>query len=238
MIRRITAVLIIIVFGLLAQIVIAASLEPPADFTATDMGGSTANLTWTHSGNATSALIRMKRNTFPTTTTEGELIYSGNATSVNVTGLSLDTTRYYFSAWGSDGVSYSDTYTTASIGGSGMMSIAIVILPIALAALGLAFRNGALMMAAALGWIAFSAFHLADPVTSSSVVNILAPFGIVVGMLCAFEAMRLFGVVGRGANYLLENKESKEQMKRVREAIDARRTHQTPKPRRSLRLGK
>ena len=97
----------------------------PTGFTLVDLGAITVTGNWTVTGNATHTMIRAARDTYPETTTEGELMYYGENTTANWTGFSLETTTYYFSAWSYNSGSglYSLDYATASIGGEGMEGI-------------------------------------------------------------------------------------------------------------------
>lgn len=100
-------------------------IEPPSDFTLTDLGAISVNAAWTVSTNVSYTMVRASRSDYPTIPTEGELVYYGDSTTVNSTGYSLDTNEYYFSAWGfdSDNVTYSSTYVTENIGGEAMTAI-------------------------------------------------------------------------------------------------------------------
>lgn len=87
----------------------------PTGFTLTDLGATTIQAEYTLDSD--DIVIRISRSAFPTSITEGELFYSGNATSANGTGYNLELIRYYGSAWGLTGSTYSDTYATAEVGG-------------------------------------------------------------------------------------------------------------------------
>jgi len=103
-----------------------SALQAPTYFTLADLGGITVSANWTKGVNTTYTMIRFKRDSYPTTVSNGELVYYGDGTTDNFSGYSLETTTYYFSAWGfdSDNISHSDDYAQASIGGEAMEEIA------------------------------------------------------------------------------------------------------------------
>lgn len=104
-------------------------LLPPTGFTITDLGGNTVNITWTMGTGATSTLVRVVRNDFPTipTTTIGEEVYSGNGTTCLYTGLNLDTVEYTFYAWSENITSFSVDYTSGRIGGGSMIFLGLLV---------------------------------------------------------------------------------------------------------------
>jgi len=90
----------------------------PTNFTATAIGTSAVNLTWTMGVAANITVIRYRESGYPTSPTEGLPAYSGNGTWTIIEGLNLDTTIYYFSAWSYNDFGYSIDYATAKIGGN------------------------------------------------------------------------------------------------------------------------
>ncbi len=98
----------------------------PTNFTLTDLGAVTISANWTKGLYSTYTMIRAKRNEYPTTVADGELVYYYTESSENVTGYALETTKYYFRAWGfyDDNVTYSSDYAEAYIGGEDMTEVA------------------------------------------------------------------------------------------------------------------
>ena len=98
----------------------------PSSFSLTDQGAITVTANWTLEGDGPYVMIRAARDEYPTATTDGELLYYGPGDSANVTGFSLETTKYWASIWGyaSDNIVYSALYDTAYIGGEGMAEVA------------------------------------------------------------------------------------------------------------------
>ncbi len=101
----------------------------PTDFTLTDLGAITIQMDWTKGTNSTYTMIRASREDYPTAITEGELVYYGDNVTDNTSGYALDVNSFFFTAWGfaSDNITYSDNYTTATIGGDGVTEIATAI---------------------------------------------------------------------------------------------------------------
>lgn len=98
----------------------------PISLTLTDLGAVTVTGNWTMgSVNATHIMIRASREDYPSTITDGELMYFGSNTSTNWTGFCLEINEYHFSAWSYNSGSglFSTSYITESIGGDGLESV-------------------------------------------------------------------------------------------------------------------
>lgn len=96
----------------------AAVLLPPTDLTITDLGATSAQLDWVAGTGSTQTLVRVSRTSYPASPIDGELLFLGAGNTTNHIGLALDTQQYFYSAWGEDGGSYSDSYVTGTIGGT------------------------------------------------------------------------------------------------------------------------
>lgn len=112
----------------------AIVLQPPTNFTIVDLGGITARSSWTTAENATYTMVRMSRESYPSSVTSGELIYYDSENVTNIVGLALDSvlTVYYFSAWSfeSDNSTFSSSYSIATIGGDMLVSHLFVLIPL------------------------------------------------------------------------------------------------------------
>jgi len=95
----------------------------PTDFTATDMGANSVSLTWALAEFTTNTTIVCKRGSVPTSPTDGEVIYTDTGTSYIHTGLALDTTEYFYAAYGWNGSGYSATAAETYIGGEGLEAL-------------------------------------------------------------------------------------------------------------------
>jgi hypothetical protein len=142
---------------------------PPTDFTATQVGSVTSNgtysvnLTWTMGINTTRTVIRGSVGGYPANLTDGNSVYNGTGTWVLVTGLSLDTVTYGYSAWGENSFGDSLDHAEAKIGGKTMLAIFLGI--IALGVTGLSFwrRFIVLTIGSSLSWLALGILLLVDP---------------------------------------------------------------------------
>lgn len=99
-------------------------IVPITDLMLIDNGFVTVSANWTPGGNYT--MLRGLRDGTPSSITEGELIYYGPLSSVNITGMQLDLHEYGVAAWvfAADNTTYLEQYDTASIGGEGVTEIA------------------------------------------------------------------------------------------------------------------
>ena len=129
----------------------------PIGFTLTDLGGSTITANWAKGLYNTYTLVRISRNSYPSTNTSGEWLYYDTGTSVNITGWPLETTPLYVSAWGvwTDNATYSTGYATATLGGAGMLTIGIVVVVLGLTILAFVLKNALLHMVCVVGWLLF-----------------------------------------------------------------------------------
>jgi len=120
----------------------------PTNFTATQTGISTANLTWVMGLYADDVYIRGKEGSAPKDMSDGYLIYSGNGTWVELTNLYLGLNAYYYKAWSSNPTGNSTDYAETNIGGGFMMFLVFAIIPLALLGFWVAKRDGFLAYAA------------------------------------------------------------------------------------------
>lgn len=89
----------------------------PTDFTITQTGPTSINITWTMGVGANTTLIRVGTDNYPENVTDGYLVYSGSGTYVEVDGLNLDSQTYYYRAWSYNDYGYSVDYAQDYIGG-------------------------------------------------------------------------------------------------------------------------
>ena len=177
-------------------------ISAPTDFNATDMGAISVNLTWSKGAGANNTTIICRREIAPANITDGELVYAGNLTNFIHPGLALETTRYYYKAWGGPepGDGYSATYTETEVGGMGMEAVAtsiaslssnielIATMLFSLVILGLALwrRAGFMYLMAAPVTIAFGWYWAGEH-------NIVAGIAFAaVGGYCFYLAIRAF----------------------------------------------
>lgn len=102
----------------------SGAISPITDLTLTDLEFVSVKADYTLT--AGYVMLRGSTVTFPTSPTEGELIYYGPDSSVNFTAPDLDLHECFVSAFvfATDNVTYLETYDTATIGGEGVEEIA------------------------------------------------------------------------------------------------------------------
>lgn len=91
--------------------------DAPLTLTLTDWGGITITATWPTSNNATSYLLLVNRDDYPSSAspTVYETAYSGNLTTANLSGFNVDNQIFYFSVFAGNDYGYSGP-TSADIG--------------------------------------------------------------------------------------------------------------------------
>ena len=90
--------------------------DPPYNFTATAVGNTQIDLSWTKGDGAQRTYIVRRTGSYPTSRGDGTQVYFDAGTSFSDTGLATGTT-YYYSAWSEVSDSeqkWSDNYAQAS----------------------------------------------------------------------------------------------------------------------------
>ena len=90
--------------------------NPPEDFTITQIGANSINITWSMGTAANITIIRGSTSGYPWLITDGSAVYSGNGTYVVVEDLALSSNTYYYRAWSQNEYGTSTGYAQASIG--------------------------------------------------------------------------------------------------------------------------
>lgn len=137
----------------------SAPPSAPTGFLILDMGSSSINATWNSVIGATSYTIVVRRDRYPTSITDGEVIYSGNGTEATDSGYNLEGTTYYAAVFANNAFG-SSTPATSSVGGTYMQLLATVLLclvPVILIGLAYTFRKMALAFIAGGAWWVISA---------------------------------------------------------------------------------
>lgn len=88
----------------------------PTDFTVTQIGINSANITWTKGTAANTTVIIVGEGECPEAVDGGVQVYSGNGTGVIVGGLMFEMTTYCYRAWSHNDYGYSVDYAEASVG--------------------------------------------------------------------------------------------------------------------------
>jgi hypothetical protein len=167
---------------------------PPLNFTITQTGPSSINITWDMGANADTVIIRVKEDGYPKNVTDGYFVYAGNGTSTTVDGLNLDTTTYYYRAWSHNGYGYSVDYAQAQIGGVTMIFISFVLMAMGMMTLFVWKRIGLFSFGAAGVWalLAFLGFQQSGagaPIPITDVYMGVFWIGVAFTIICAFLPM-------------------------------------------------
>ena len=89
---------------------------PPTHFEIEQTGASSINITWAKGTAANITIIRGSTSGYPFSIFDGDSIYSGNGTYVEVDSLGLNSYTYYYQAWSQNEYGTSTGYARASIG--------------------------------------------------------------------------------------------------------------------------
>ncbi len=88
---------------------------PPLNFTVIYVDATTANITWTKPGTAVNTHIRVKFGDYPSSISDGYLVYSGTSENITDANLYLEENAgtLYYSAWSENATGdYSSEYAT------------------------------------------------------------------------------------------------------------------------------
>lgn len=102
----------------------------PTSFTITQTGPDSILITWDMGTAANTTVIRGSATAYPGSLTDGYEVYSGNGTSVAMSGFDFDIAGHYFTAWGQNSFGYSSNTARGNVG-------ATIALPALIFAIGL-----------------------------------------------------------------------------------------------------
>lgn len=88
----------------------------PTNFQITQTALDAINITWTMGTAANITIVRGSTSGYPFSVLDGDAVYSGNLTYVEVSGLDLDANTYYYRAWSQNEYGTSSGYAEDSIG--------------------------------------------------------------------------------------------------------------------------
>jgi hypothetical protein len=116
----------------------------PTDFTITQVGTNSINVTWTKGLGATTTPIKGSLNSYPGSIDDGYLVYNGTDDWTLIEGVSLTLDTYFYSAWGENTFGLSEGYAKASIGGN--MIPLLCILAVCIFLMVMAYRTRELLV--------------------------------------------------------------------------------------------
>jgi len=103
----------------------------PGNFTVTYVNDYQVDTSWTIPAGGNNTMVRGAVGRYPTSMTDGYLVYLGNGTFASDTGVSLDETAalVYYRAWTQNNAGiWSALYAEGNIGGTGMTALGNIIL--------------------------------------------------------------------------------------------------------------
>lgn len=161
-------------------------LYPPTTFTAT-VNGNVIDLLWTKVTGVPNTCIVRGTMDYPTTQTDGLIVYSGVGTSYSDTAVDVEKDKYYYSAWGCDGISlYSTDYITASAGGNAMSLIFLLGLPAILMFVGTRTTYWIFKVLAGFAFLPLGFYLNANPIsddTNIKTIQWMVILGVALGCL-------------------------------------------------------
>lgn len=145
--------------GTSANVVITATgvvIAAPGGFTLTYITDYEVGIDWTKAPGAVNTMVRAAVGRYPSSTTDGYLVYYGNGTSATDTGVSLDETpaAVYYRAW-SENVNgiFSPVWAEGTMEGAGMMLLFLGLMALVPTIACYALRRSSIAIIGVLFWI-------------------------------------------------------------------------------------
>ena len=138
-----------------------AGLFAPTNFTATVVNDNNVQLDWTPNGLAVTTLILGKVGSYPTSATDGYIVYNSAGATTNDISVSLDetTTNMFYAAYSVDGGGgTSPDSALAMAGGIGMTLLALAMLAMGLTVAMIISKNMLLGFPSAIFWAVLCGF--------------------------------------------------------------------------------
>lgn len=157
------------------QVPLALPSFPPVDFTITQSDVDTATLTWEMGLFADTTVIRVQKDSYPSSPTDGWEAYNGAGITTDDVGLNLEVDSYYYRAWSyNEEYGYSEEYAEGRIGGGSMFQLGLIVLALGFTVSGYIFRKSALAYAAAGCWVllGFFAFQLSSSSNPTQITDV------------------------------------------------------------------
>lgn len=172
----------------------AGFAEPgiPTNFVVTDVGANSINATWDAVAGANYYTVRIMRESYPDSITDGELFYTGNLTTAQASGFDLQGTTYYLIVIASN--TYGDSGPAqGSIGGEAMILLALIFVPLGLTVAMFISRQAMLGFPCALFWAVLGGYAYTQSTTPWGDWQYYLFFASAFGMT-TFTALAAFGL--------------------------------------------
>jgi hypothetical protein len=135
----------------------------PTNFTITQTGTNDITITWTTGDYADTTVIRAKEDGYPTSLTDGYEIYNGALETVDVSGLNLGTSSYYYTAWSHNATGYSTDTAKNNVGGKSMVFFGFLAFAGIISFLSFRNRFFGLKLLAGMAWILLFLYTKSNP---------------------------------------------------------------------------
>jgi hypothetical protein len=167
----------------------------PTNFIATAVGNR-IDLTWVAGSYSTSSMIIRGVHSYPTAITDGSIVYSGAAGFFSDTLISdPDFNQYYYSAFGVVTTNVSPTYSSATNGGIGMISVVnyifcgvVAFIAVILTVAAYAVKRTALAMLSAIFWMVVCGVSLSQLSTNVPVFTAMSLIGFIAAIGMSIQA--------------------------------------------------
>ncbi len=170
-------------------------LAPPTDFVAVVLATDNSSAAWVEVGltwtpGASLTVILRRFDGFPTSPTDGVLVYNGTGSAVNETITAANIERVYYAAWSQSGVEYSDPVFYELEVESAMITIFLLLgmlgLSFGLSGLGYYFKKSPILIVASLLWMGSGAWAFTQSAEMWDGYFFIGCVGILMGIVSAF----------------------------------------------------
>lgn len=167
----------------------------PTNFVATYVSETQVDLTWVQGLNTTHTIIVAKIGAYPTSITDGYIVYDGTSTNASDIGVNFDVVAgdIHYAAWGYIGINYSTDSAQTSIGGVSVILLALIFLPLGLTVAMFVSRQAMLGFPCALFWAVLGGYAYTQSTTPWGDWQYYLYFASAFGMT-TFTALAAFGL--------------------------------------------
>ena len=204
----------------------------PIDFTVVYVSPTQVDIAWEKGASANNTIIRALYGRYPSSYTDGSLVYSGTGSGYSDLNVNFDETigRIYYRAWSEDtDGDISSKYAEGYAEGVFMTTIAILLIAIALMVISVRWTNIVLTIVATGSWFVALAYTRANPFTGMG-VGTAGDSMLVVVLIGAGLATLLYGFqrfVKTRASFGGESFDVKDVKEEIKNIIHSKQTRDT-----------
>lgn len=191
-------------------------IGPPTGFTLTGTGEHEVTIEWVKDPSAASTEIRRSSQHYPMSPTDGDQIYSGSGTSVVDDGPALTERIYYYRAWSKSlADTYSSDYAEGRIGGTGMLTLALVGMVLALTTGAFVWKNSLLAMVSVMGWLVLTFYLINQAYPAENAYLQYAVAVVCISMALVMAVKVIMDMTGRASKPLTSSDVQREHRRKV-----------------------